>query len=163
MRVPLCHRPSCCPRTSPVPRRSWASCLCCRWTPSCTTLQPGGTRCSRHARSLLLAREITWLCSTSTELSRKSAVTRWVWRGEILPEMSRKTTSNQFELCCVVGVVSGKLCQQQEYGPGERRPGSAQRNLSEGTNLLIRITSKNYISVVSFIISLWTVQFLFGC
>lgn len=56
------RRPSCCPQTTRVRRRFWASCRCCLWTPCCTTLRLGGTRCLQCARSSCPVKETTWHC-----------------------------------------------------------------------------------------------------
>lgn len=45
----------------------------------------------------------------------------------------------------VKGVVSGELCQQQEHGLGEGGLFTTQRNLPEGTHLLLCRTGQYHL------------------
>lgn len=103
----LSHRPSCCPPSSPAPRRSCASCPCSQWTACFTTPPHGGKRCTLCARSSPPVKETTWRCSTSTELLRKSAATRW---GRAKPPGKASMRS-----CCRAAVWTQRRLVLQEW------------------------------------------------
>lgn len=103
----LSHRPSCCPPSSPAPRRSCASYPCYQWTACFTTPPHGGKRCTLCARSSPPVKETTWRCSTSTELLRKSAATRW---GRAKPPGKASVQS-----CCRAAVWTQRRLVLQEW------------------------------------------------
>lgn len=131
-------RPSCCPPTTPVPRRFWASCLCSQWTPCYTTLRHGGRRCSPRARSSPPAKETTWRCSAFTGHSKKLAATRWGRRAARGPRCRAAFVT--WFIPPVAGVVPRELCQQQEHESGEGNPGATQGYLSKGRHEHVKIS-----------------------